>query len=87
MHSSYPLACTSEAWATERNALELCGCIRLCAAGGGANVRVQDQQLVVQNALSVAVHDHDMKHLAIFSLLISYEMKVWNRGFASEFVN
>ena len=53
MHSSYPLACTSEAWATkERNALELCGCIRLCAADGGADGRVQDQQQLERPALA-----------------------------------
>ena len=52
MHSSYPLACTSEAWATERNALELCGCIRLCAAGGGADQRVQAQEQLERPALA-----------------------------------
>ena len=34
-----------------RNALELCGCIRLCAAGGGADQRVQAQEQLDRRAL------------------------------------
>ena len=35
-----------------RDALDLCDCTRLCAAGGGADGRVQDQQQLERPALA-----------------------------------
>ena len=44
--------CAAEGWTTERDALELSGCPRLRAAGGGADGRVQDQQQLERPALA-----------------------------------
>ena len=43
--------CAAEGWTTERNALELSGCPRLCAAGCGADQRVQGQEQLERPAL------------------------------------
>ena len=43
--------CAAEGWTTERNALELSGCPRLCAAGCGADQRVQRQEQLERPAL------------------------------------
>jgi len=37
--------------------------------------------------LSEHVHDHNAVHLAIFSLLVSNELEIWNSGFSFEFMN
>ena len=51
-HRSWMPVCAAEGWTTERNALELSGCPRLRAAGGGADGRVQDQQQLERPALA-----------------------------------
>ena len=51
-HRSCRPVCAAEAWATVRNALELSGCPRLCAADGGADQRVQGQEQLERPALA-----------------------------------
>lgn len=41
----------------------------------------------VLQRLAQLIHDHNVIHLAIFSLLISDEMKIWYCGLSSKFVD
>ena len=41
----------------------------------------------VFKTLSKQVHDHDVVHFSIFSLLVSNEMKEWHEGLASKLVD
>ena len=50
-HRSCLPVCAAEARATARDALELSACIRLCAADGGADRRVQAQERRARPAL------------------------------------
>ena len=40
----------------------------------------------VLQTLSKQVHDHNVKHLSIFSFLITHEVQIWNRGLSSQFM-
>ena len=37
--------------------------------------------------LSQHVHDHDVVHLSILGLLVTNEVKIWDGGFASQFMD
>ena len=50
-HRSCPSGCAAEAWATERDALELCCCLRSCAADGGADHHLQGLEQLERRAL------------------------------------
>ena len=41
----------------------------------------------VFKTLSEQVHDHDVVHFAILSLLIAYKVQEWDKGLASQLMN